>query len=186
MRIIFSILFMVLNLLMIDCANAADPPSACAVLSEKEALALTGGPLREVIKNEKKPTDENGSDHSTACGYFPKGYNFEKAEGPPERGIMITLHNMPSKEAAKRYYNGLFDMVNMPGATRPGDKITPVSGLGEAAYLKVGKVGLDSSGDLADIGFLKGNVMGLLQVWAKRPPGETAQSAAKQIISKLP
>jgi hypothetical protein len=186
MRIILSILFVGINFLIVECTNAAEAQDACAVLSEKEAVALTGGPLGTVIKNETKPTDENGSDHSTSCGYLPKGYDFTKADGPPERGLTITLHSMPNKEAAKRFYDSTFEMAKMSISSNPSARIAPMSGLGEAAYLQVVKIGSNGSVELANVGFLKGSVMGLMQLWLKRPPGETAQSAAKQIISKLP
>lgn len=186
MRIVFAILFAGISLLIVACANAADVPGACAVLSEKEAVDLTGGPLGAVFKRETRPTAENGSDHATSCGYFPNGYDLEKAEGPPERGLMITLHGMRNAAEAKRYYDRLFEMANMSVGSMPGSRIAPASGLGEAAYLQVSKIGTDASVEVANVGFLKGGVMGLMQLWLKRPPGEPAQRAARQIISKLP
>ena len=186
MRYISSVLLLAAGLLMAGVSNAADAPVACAVLSEKEAVAITGGPLGEVFKHEKKPSAENGNDHDTECGYFPKGYDLEKAEAPPERGLMITLHTMLTKSEAKRYYDRLFEMAKEAGGAQPGSKIAPVSGLGEAAYLQLIKFDAKSGQELANIGFLKGNVMGFLQLWLKRPPGATAQTAARQIISKLP
>lgn len=186
MRFILSVMLMGAGLSIAGVTNAAEEPSACGVLSEKDAVAVTGGPLGEVYKHEVKAAAENGNDHDTECGYFPKGYNLEKAEAPPERGLMITLHTMRSKSDAKRFYDRLFDMAKQSGAAQPGTKIAPVSGLGEAAYLELIKFDPKSNQELANIGFLKGNVMGFMQLWLRRPPGDTAQAAAKQIISKLP
>jgi len=167
-------------------AYAAGAPPACTALTEKEALALVGGPLGAVSREQVKPTAENGHDVADGCGYFPKGYDFAQADGPPERGIMVTLHSMPDGEAAKRFYNQMFKMAGMSVGAQPGVSIAPVSGLGEGAYLQLMTLDSKPPVRLANIGFYKGGVMGLMQVWLKGPPGEVAQKAAKGIISKLP
>ena len=76
-RFVLSILLAGISSLIAAGANAADAPTACAVLSKREAVALTGGSLGEVLEQETKPTDVNGQDHATVCGYFPKGYSFD-------------------------------------------------------------------------------------------------------------
>jgi hypothetical protein len=174
------------GLLMAGSANAAGPPAACAVLSEKQAVALAGGPLGAVVKQESMPADDNGHDHTTKCGYFPKGYDVDKADGPPERGIMITLHAMPDSEAAKRFYEQLFSMAGRSIASVPGARIAPASGLGEAAYVQLMTLDSNPPVQLANVGFFKGSVMGFMRVWLKRPPGDTARDAARQVISGLP
>jgi hypothetical protein len=176
----------VAGFLMAGCACAAEPPGACAVLSEKQAVAITGGALRAVFREEIAATGENGHDHTTKCGYFPKGYDMAKADGPPERGIMITLHGMPDQDAAKRFYDQLFRMAGRSIESMPGASIAPVGGVGEAGYLQL--MTLDSAPpvQLANMGFFKGSVMAFMQVWLKRPPGDAAQGAARQIVSRLP
>lgn len=86
-------------------------PVACAVLSEKEALALVGGPLGEISKGEQKPTMENGHDHNTWCGFFPKGYDLRKADRPPERGLMLQLHAMRNPADAKGFYENTVEAM---------------------------------------------------------------------------
>jgi hypothetical protein len=167
-------------------ADAAGAPPACTALTETEALALVGAPLGAVTREEVKPTAENGHDATNACGYFPKGYDLAKADGPPERGIMVTLHSMPDGDAAKRFYNQMFKMAGMSVANQPGVSIAPVTGLGEGAYLQLMTLDSKPPVRLANVGFYKGSVMGFIQVWIKGPPGEVAQKAAKGIISKLP
>jgi hypothetical protein len=186
MHLKFSALMMSAGLVVAGIASAADAPVACSVLTEKDAVAVTGGPLGAVFKHETKPVDVNGHDHETGCGYFPKGYDLDKAEGPPERGLMVTLHTMRNKADAKRFYERMYDMAKESGAAQPGSKIAPVAKLGEAAYLQLIKFDPKSGQELANVGFLKGNVMGFLQLWLKRPLGAAAQAAAQQIVVRLP
>jgi hypothetical protein len=186
LRAALSTGLVVAGFLMAEHACAADPPAACAVLSEKQAVAVTGGALGAVFREETAATDENGHDHTTKCGYFPKGYDLAKADGPPERGIMITLHSMPDPDAAKRFYDQLFRMAGRSIESVPGASIAPVGGVGEAGYLQLMTLASTPPVQLANMGFFKGSVMGFMQVWLKRPPGDAAQGAAKQIVSRLP
>jgi hypothetical protein len=76
---------------------------ACSLMDEKEAVALVGGPLGEVFKNEQKPTVENGRDHNSVCGFFPKGYKIQTADRSPEQGVQLQLHVMQTDAAAKAF-----------------------------------------------------------------------------------
>jgi hypothetical protein len=77
----------------------AQTPIACALLSEKEALALVGGPLGEIEKGESKPTPRNDHTHGSWCNFYPKGY--AKASGPLERGLTLQLQAMRNNADAK-------------------------------------------------------------------------------------
>ncbi len=167
-------------------ARAADAPHACAALSEADAAKLLGGPLGEVSKFERKPAPENGNDHQTACGYFPKGYNIDKAEGPPVRGILVTFHTLLNNADAKRYYGGILDMQKDMAQAPGGATVTPVSGIGEGAYLKPFAIA-NSPSKITTLTFLKANVMASVQVWKNAAPvDDIAAAAAKQILTKLP
>jgi hypothetical protein len=171
----------------------AKSPVACALMDEKEALALVGGPLGEVFKEEEMPTMENGRDHNSVCGFFPKGYKIQEADSPPERGLQLQLHVMQTEAAAKTFYERVLesnqDMTRMSGSPLASAKITTLNGIGKAAFLADDKIELEpgSSCAVATVGFLKGNVMGQVQVWKKSgPAGEIAKSAAKKVVTKLP
>ena len=166
---------------------------ACALMDEKEAVALVGGPLGEVFKNEEMPTVENGRDHNSVCGFFPKGYKIQEADRPPERGLQLQLHVMPTNAAAKAFYERLLtsnqDMTRMSGSPLAGSKIVTLNGIGKAAFLLESKIEPEpgSSYRVATIGFLKGSVMGQVQVWKKAgPAGEIAKKAVTMVVAKLP
>jgi hypothetical protein len=155
---------------------AGEPPSACAVLSESDAVALVGGPLGEVFKDEIAPTRANGQDHSTSCGYFPRGYNINTADGPPERGLLLTLHAMRNKEDARRF----FDNTTDAGADKKG----ALKGVGDAAALKESKIEGDK---VVNFSFLKNSISANLTTWKKGGDVPAiATGAAKKIVAKLP
>jgi hypothetical protein len=166
---------------------------ACALMDEKEALALVGGPLGEVFKNEEMPTVENGHDHNSVCGFFPKGYKIQEADRPPERGVQLQLHVMETDVAAKAFYESVLtskqDMVRMSQSPLAGGRITSLKGIGKAAFLLENNIESEpgSSYAVATISFLKGRVMGEVQVWKKAgPAGEIAKKAVRKVAAKLP
>jgi hypothetical protein len=168
-------------------------PMACGVLTEKDALALVGGPLGEVFQTEEKPEAFNGYDHISVCGFFPKGYNIQEASLPPERGVQLQLHVMRDKTDAKGFYDNTFEsaqsMINMPGSPLSGAKITPLAGMSDAAFLQSDKSEPEPKSiyHITTVTFLKGNIMGQLQVWKKaKPVDDIAKTAAKTTISRLP
>ena len=65
-------------------ASAGPGDAACNALTEQDAAALMGAPLESNFRNESKPDAMNGHDHTTVCGWFPKGYDLKKADAPPE------------------------------------------------------------------------------------------------------
>ena len=172
-------------------ALAADAAlTACTALSEADAVKLLGGPLGEVAKREVKPTAENGYDNNTSCGYFPKGYSLEEAEGPPERGLIVQFHTMRNKDDAKHFYEGVLDlhkqMHEAPGSPSAGTRITTVSGMGEGAHLNPVTIP-NSRSKIVTITFLKGNLVGSVQVFNNAAPvDDIARAAAKQILAKMP
>lgn len=166
-------------------ARAADAPNACAALSEADAVKLLGGPLGEIYKSETKPTTENGNARRTACGYFPKGYDFDKTEAPPARGILVTFDAMRSDADAKRFYEGALRMhQNLPQAAGNA-KVTPVSGMGEGAYLRSSTVA--TAPIRVNLTFLKGSVLVDVAVWKNAASvDDIARAAAKQVLVRLP
>lgn len=168
---------------------AAKAATACAVLSAPEAVALVGGPLGEVFRSEDKPTMQNGYDHDTVCGYFPKGYNIQKADRPPERGLQVQLHTMRNNHDAKTFYERMADMTMQPGGPFPDAKVTPLQGVGEAAFLRELNIEPEPGAvyHVASVSFLKGKVMGQVMVWKKAAPvDQIAHKAVQQVLAKLP
>jgi hypothetical protein len=166
------------------------PPAAGALLAEKEATALVGAPLGAVFANEVAPTTENGRDHTTVRGYFPKGYDLETAEGPPERGILLSLHAMPTPEAARRFHDAMRSMTEerlaAPDAPK-GVTLADADSLGDVAHVRVAPApGPPDAGiRVAEVTFVSGRVMGQLTVWSKRDAAAIARRAAREVCAKL-
>lgn len=175
----------------------AQSPIACALIGEKEALSLVGEPLGEISKDERKPTPENAHDHTTSCRFLPKGYDFKKADRPPERGLFLELHAKRNNAEAKGFHESAVDMVEeMAKAPRTpfaggkiATKIATLSGMGATAKMEVETIEFEPKAvyHVATVYFLKGNVSGVVAVWKKGAPAdEIARAAAKQVIAKLP
>jgi hypothetical protein len=165
--------------------GAADTPNVCAVFPEAEAVKLLGGPLGEVYKPESKPTPQNGYEHQTGCGYFPKGYDYDKTEAPPNVGILVSFQTMRNDADAKRLYEAGLRMgqsaIQGPGSA----KFTPVSGMGEGGYLTV--VSMPNSPARANLTFLKGKIVVAVVVWKTAAAvDDMARVAAKQVLGRLP
>ena len=177
---------------------AAQSPTACALIGEKEALALVGGPLGEISKGEQKPTAQNGQDHNTRCSFFPKGYDLRNApDRPPERGLILELHAMRNSADAKAFYEKEVGTAQQsakaPVSAFAGGKavtrVTPLSGIGTAATMEADTITFEPKAvfHMATVHFLKGSVMGQMTVWRKAEPAdEISRAAAKQVIAKLP
>jgi hypothetical protein len=168
---------------------AAKAPIAAALLSAKEAAALVGGPLEEVTKSETKPDAQNGRDHNTICGYFPKGYKIAEAERPPERGVEVSLHTFPSPAEAKRFFGFTREAEQEAAKTIPGAKLVPLKGAGEAGVLstKTLRPEPDAHYQIGIASFIKGATMAQVTVWKRKAPVDAiAAAAAKQIAAKLP
>jgi hypothetical protein len=180
-------------LLLLFASNAVATKVACDVINEKEAVALVGGALGEIFKAEVLPTAENGYDHSTVCGFFPKGYDIQKADRPPERGIQLHLHVFKTKTTAKTFYEQSAEMdkemSTQEGSPTKGAKIIPVAGIGQAAYLTESKNEPEpgSSYSVTNSAFLKGNAVGFVMGWKKgASPTSQVKDALKKVSSKLP
>src|SRR5579864_6748915 len=155
--------------------------SAGEVLGEAEAVKLLKNPLGSIKKSETPPDATNGNDRMTICGYFPKGYDLETADAPPDAGLMVTLHALPDAAAAKRYYEGVMGAIK-----ESGEKLMPVTGVGDAGFSQASNVA-GSAVHVAILTFLKGNIMAMVQVWTKAAaPDEIVRAASLQIAGRLP
>ena len=182
-RFVWPIWLAALALQAMPAGAAGAPPGACATLSQAEAAKLLGAPLGETDKGEVKPSDSNGNDRQTSCGYFPKGYHIDKAEGPPEAGMLVELHTFGSADDGKRFYEGVLGMHKQMGA--PG-ALKMVSGIGEGAYL-MPTVLPGSSSKIITLTSLKGSVVASVQVWKNAAPVDSiARAAAMQVLARLP
>jgi hypothetical protein len=170
--------------------RAADAgPMACAVLSDAEAARLVGGPLGETDKLGAPASAQNGNDRKSACGRFPKGYHIETADGPPERGVLVELHTLPTAAAARRFYEGVLDM-HMDNARSPQARadaaVVATRDIGEAAYLKPTTLA-DPAVRIVTLTFLKGSTVASVQVWKTAAPVDAvARAAAVQVAGRLP
>jgi hypothetical protein len=188
-RALFPMLLMALAGGVLPALAAAKAPVASALLSANEAALLVGGPLDEVSKSEVKPNAENGHDHTTICGYFPKGYQLETAERPPERGIQLSLHTFPSRAEAKKFFNFSKEAQQESAKSFPGGKFSPLKGAGEAGFVSTKVITPEPKADyqIALAYFVKGSTMAQLTVWKRSAPvAGIATTAAKQVAAKLP
>ena len=153
-------------------AGAAE--AACGALTAQEATALMGAALESNFKNETKPDALNGHDHTTVCGWFPKGYDLKKADAPPERGVQLTLHTFRTPAEAKMFHD-------MTKQGMPGSKPKAVPGVGQDATIEEKKF---SGTRVATIHFLKGVHAAQIQTWHKDKT-DLATTAARQVVGKL-
>ena len=165
-------------------AGVAQPRSACAVLTAQEAASLMGASLPEAFKGETPPDAQNGHDHTTVCGWFPKGYKLATADGPPERGIQLSLHTFRTPAEAKTFHTNIAEMVQEAAKSSPiPGKFSRAAGVGEAAQLEQKQL---AGVHLTTLRFLKGKVAAQLQVWRKDgPSGDTATAAGKKLAGML-
>jgi hypothetical protein len=172
---------------------APKSPDAGTLLTSKDAVVLVGGPLDEVSKYESKPDAQNGHDHNTICGYFPKGYRLAEAERPPERGMQLSLHRFKTPKEARKFYDLTADaereMTKMAGSPSAGSKVEVLKGVGEAGVLSIKKLTPEPKA-IYQVGvatFLKGSVMGQLTVWKRDAAvAAAATTGAKQVAARLP
>jgi hypothetical protein len=171
----------------------AGEPAACDLVSEKEAQALVGGPLGEVFRTEQKASVENGHDHLTVCGYFPAGYDIQKADEPPEQGLEIQLHNLRSNADAVSFYENAHaayqEMSRAPDNPLEGGTISPLEGMGEGAFLLESKLDAAQGApyEIANVYVVKGRMMVQITAWKRAAPaGEIATEAAQKVLARLP
>ena len=157
-------------------AASAAPAVACGALTSQDAAALMGAPLEANFRNETAPDSLNGHDHTTVCGWFPKGYDLKKADAPPERGVQLTLHTFRSQAEAKQFH-----MMTKNGP--PGAKLKPVPGVGDDAVMEEKSF---HGTNVATVRFVKGTHSAQVQTWRKDKSGvDAATAAAKQAAAKL-
>ncbi len=157
---------------------------ACSLLSSTDATTLAGAPLPENFKAETPPTRENGNDHTTVCGWFPKGYDLRNADGPPEAGVQLTVHAMKAAADAKAFHTNSAEMTREIAKSGPlAGKVSSPSGLGENAILDVKALG---RGHVATLKFLKGTAALQIQAWSKDArAADIAIQAARQVAAKI-
>ncbi|HMV21301.1 MAG TPA: hypothetical protein PKL28_15460 [Rhodocyclaceae bacterium] len=181
-----SPLFAALSLMtLIALPGAAMAATACSLLSSQDAATLAGVALPENFKAETPPTRENGNDHTTVCGWFPKGYNLATAAGAPEAGVQLTVHDMKTPAEAKTFHTHSAEMTREIAKSGPlAGKISAPAGLGDNAVLDVKT--LQGNAQVATLQFFKGSAALQIQAWSKGPgAGEVATKAAKQVAGKL-
>ena len=143
-----------------------------------------GVPLPEPFRSETLPVAQNGHDHATACGWFPKGYNMATADAPPERAVLLTLHRLRTPAEAKAFHSQSTGMMRDAAKSNPAlGKSSGTPGIGEAAELGQKELG---GVRIATLRFLKGTVAGQVQVWRKDgSAADVATAAAKRVVAKL-
>ena len=157
-------------------ASAAPGDAACNALPQQDAAALMGAPLESNFRNETAADAINGHDHTTVCGWFPKGYNLKTADKPPEHGISLTLHTFRTSAEAKQFH----DMTKRGPAS---EKPKPLASIGDDAVIDEKTF---SGTNVATIRFLKGVHSAQVQTWRKGQAGaDAATAAAKQAAAKL-
>ncbi|MBK7901471.1 MAG: hypothetical protein IPJ99_19510 [Betaproteobacteria bacterium] len=159
--------------------------NACTLLASQDAAALAGAPLPENFKAETAPTAQNGRDHTTVCGWFPKGYDLRSAEAPPEAGVQLTVHALGSAADAKSFHTNAAEMTREMAKSGPlAAKISTPAGIGENAILDIKTLGGNTQ--VATLKFVKGANALQIQAWTKGPgAGDVATKAAKQVAGKL-
>jgi hypothetical protein len=162
----------------------AQAPSACSLLTAKDAERLMGAPLPENFRSDTPPSAENGHDHTTVCGWFPNGYKLATASAPPERGVQLTLHTMRTPAEAKSFHGHGVEMSQQMAKSSPlGAKVAPVAGVGESALIDQKQLG---GVHIATLQFLKGKVAAQVQVWRKDAPAqESATATSRHVADKL-
>jgi hypothetical protein len=161
--------------LAVSDASALAGDAACSALTQQDAAALMGAPLESNFRNETAPDSVNGHDHTTVCGWFPKGFDLKSAGAPPERGVQLTLHTFRTAAEAKQFHD-------MTKTGVPGSKHKPVSGVGQDAVVDEKTF---SGVRVATIRFLKGVHAAQVQTWSKDKGTEAATAAAGKVVAKL-
>ncbi len=162
-------------------ALAAD---ACALLTSEDAARIVGSPLPENYRSGARPNPRNAQAQTSVCGWFPRDFQFATSEDPPESGVQLTVRSMPAAADARAFYDKSNEMARMVAkASSVGGRMTPLSGIGESAFLDQKRLG---NGYVLTLKALKGSHIIQLQVWS---PGagvdEATSKAARQIASKL-
>ena len=175
---------LLIGAMAVPASGAAQARTACELLSAADAAALLGSPLPEPFRSEERPQMQNGHDHKTACGWFPKGVKLATADSPPERGILLTLHRLRTPGEAATFHEHSTGMMRDAAQSNPAlGTAAPAPGIGEGAELRQRQA---DGVNIATLRFLKGTVAGQVQVWRKGgAAGEVATAAAKRVVAKL-
>lgn len=149
---------------------------ACDVLTESEASELAGGPVVASYKDDTPPTKQNRFDHTTVCGFFPKGHDMRIATTQPERALIITLHAMRYAKDARWFYD-------QTASNRDSGEITTLTGVGDAALMKEGEARKQK---VVQLTFVKKSIAGHISTWGMEKISKSAIAAAKSVAAKLP
>ncbi|MGE0387508.1 MAG: hypothetical protein AB7Q97_22490 [Gammaproteobacteria bacterium] len=180
-RLIVSLL---LPLAAWPASQAAMAADACTALTAQDAATLLGVALPGNMKSDSPAMPENGHDHTTVCGWFPAGYDLATADGPPSRGILLTVHEMRTANDAKAFHERMAEMTREMAQSGGAEAaVTEPAGVGTAAVMDVKKL---EGAQVATVQFLDGTRAMQIQVWhAQAAPGEIAVAAAKQVAARL-
>lgn len=172
--------------------RASAPPLADSLLSQAEAVAWLGGPLEDTFQQEEEASAENGHDHMTVRGWYPKGWNPQTADAPPDRAIQAVVHAFADTAGAERFYGFIHtrDERSVQAAEGPfaGFLVRTLEGVADAAHVKHGDLPGKGGGkvSLATLSFLRGRTFVQMQVWmADGSAVERATRAAKEMSAKL-
>ncbi len=172
--------------------RALAEPVADSLLSQADAVAWLGGPLEDTFQQEGEPSSDNGHDHMTVRGWYPKGWNPQTAEAPPQRAIQAVVHAFADTSGAKRFYEFVRDRDE--GAVGRGDgpfagfAFAPIEALADECHAKHGALpGEDGAKiSLATLSFRSGRTFVQMQVWmADGSALERATRAAREMDAKL-
>ncbi len=167
-------------------------PLADSLFTQADAVAWLGGPLEDTFRQEEEPSSENGRDHVTVRGWYPKGWNPQTAEAPPERAIQVVVHAFADTAGAERFYEFVHDRdegsVKHTDGPFAGFAFTSLDGLGDVAHVKHGS--LPGAGgakiSLGTLSFRSGRAFVQMQVWmADGTALDRAQQAARVMAAKL-
>lgn len=185
-------MFAVLLSLALSAPAAPATPDATALLSERDALAWVGGPLGGTFESATPPTAENGRDHTTVRGWFPRGWDPRTAEAPPARGVMLTLHAMPDAESAGAFLATMRDLhrerAEAAAPESGATTFTALDSLGAEAFVLAESVPVKGGRPVgvATLMVARGRTVLQLQIWrAEGSASETALRAARVLAARL-
>lgn len=173
-------------------ALALAEPVADSLLSRAEAVAWLGGPLEDTFQQEEPPSRENGHDHMTVRGWYPKGWHPQTAEAPPQRAIQLVVHAFADTSGATRFYEFVRDRdegtVGNGDGPFAGFAFTPIDAVADECHVKHGALPGEGGAtiSLATLSLRRGRTFVQVQVWmADGSALERATRAARAMSARL-
>jgi hypothetical protein len=172
-------------------AHAAEQaePTACGIVSAADAEKFVGAPL-EVKEFAKLPTANGLGTYNSICTYIAKGGDFADAF-PSARLLDLTLHFLDTNEAMAAIYENsvtqYMEAIKSPNAPIKNATISPLTGLGDKAFVLEAVTDKTTGYKSVLIVFYKGRIGGSIAAWKKPDSAlETTKAVLKFILSKLP